>query len=174
MCSACYQKAGRRRKNPTLKPTGKRDGRSSEPEYQSWRSMLCRAKNDKRYISKGIKVCERWLGPEGYDHFLEDMGRKPSSEKATDKPNSKAKWSIDRIDNDGDYTPENCRWADRTTQSVNRSITNKIPGFCQKPNGSWDAHIQIRGVRARRQFKTFEEAKAWRDSTKEKLESLVI
>ena len=83
------------------------------PEYSAWYNMKrrCYNKNQKdypRYGGRGIFVCNRWL--DSYEAFLEDMGRRPSS-----------RHSIDRIDNDGNYTPSNCRWADITEQNRNSS-----------------------------------------------------
>lgn len=78
-------------------------------EHMIWCSLRQRCNNPKQksyknYGGRGIKVCERW---NDFFAFLADMGKKPEG------------YVIDRIDNDGDYCPENCRWTDRKTSRIN-------------------------------------------------------
>jgi hypothetical protein len=77
--------------------------------YNSWDAMIQRCTNPKTkgyrwYGRRGIKVCERWLT---FDNFLADMGERPEGD-----------YSIERLDNDGDYEPGNCKWAPRAQQSA--------------------------------------------------------
>lgn len=83
-------------------------------EYNSWKSMKARclsptAHEYHNYGGRGIKICKRWLVPiHGFHNFLHDMGARPAG------------YSLDRIDPDKDYSPENCRWANWKTQGSNR------------------------------------------------------
>lgn len=84
-------------------------------EHRAWQSMnqRCYNKNHnsyKNYGAKGIVVCARWRGRRGFQNFLEDMGRKPSSEH-----------SLERKRGELGYFKENCVWATRTEQNNNTS-----------------------------------------------------
>lgn len=82
--------------------------------YNSWVLMLGRCYNENNqqyddYGGRGITVCERWRY--SYTNFLRDMGERPTG------------LLLDRIDNNKGYSPDNCRWTDRTTQNRNRRNT---------------------------------------------------
>ena len=90
-------------------------GMTHTPEYRVWQGMKARCynKNDKsyyRYGGRGITVCDEWK--DSFLAFLKDMGKRPSLDH-----------QIDRIDNDGNYEPGNCRWVTPVVNAQNRSTT---------------------------------------------------
>lgn len=104
----CYNREVASKRNRT-------HGMTKSPEYAAWEHMKARCENpsDSRfhcYGARGIKVCERWRGENGFQNFIADMGLKPGRG-----------YSIDRINNDGDYEPSNCKWSTDNEQANNKS-----------------------------------------------------
>lgn len=112
------------------------------PEYSAWSSMKKRCfnyadKNYQNYGGRGIKVCDRWLK---FENFIADMGKRPSPEH-----------SLERVNNDGNYEPSNCKWATRTEQGRNRrtctmvelgGFTKSIAEWCDIFDADYEVVIQ--------------------------------
>lgn len=128
--------------------------------YYIWSDMRARCTRETHhsfvnYGGRGITVCDRW--DNSFDLFLKDMGARPTT-----------KHTLDRINNDLGYSPDNCRWATRKEQNLNKRI--------YKNNKTGERNIETRGdvfrVRIRRdgkivanaQFESIDEAKTFRDA----------
>ena len=104
------------RRNPRLKfRTHGASHHNRTPEYISWVAMQQRCSNPKKdgykyYGARGITVCARWKGRQGFEHFLADVGPRP---KGT---------TLDREKVNGNYEPDNCKWATPTEQANNRRM----------------------------------------------------
>jgi len=135
--------------------TNIKHGLSRSKEYKTWCGMKTRCYNPNdsyynRYGGRGIKVCGRWLN--SFENFLEDMGKRPSP-----------KHSIDRINNDGDYEPSNCKWATGVEQIRNRSISTWVEVFGEnKPLFSWAKELNIKPATL-----------AWRIRQGKKIENMI-
>lgn len=92
---------------------GTTHGQSGTPTYRVWAGMMSRCRDRgntsyERYGGRGIAVCARWQGRDGFRNFLADMGSRPPGK------------TLDRIDNDGNYEPGNCRWSTPAEQRANQ------------------------------------------------------
>jgi hypothetical protein len=124
----CIQKDGTLKKNYVHGESHK-----ETKEYRTWNKIKgrCYCKTDLKYHDyggRGISVCDRWIN--SYDNFLSDMGRCPRD-----------KYSIERINNNGNYEPSNCKWATRKEQAQNKrttiylemdGITLTMKAWCEK------------------------------------------
>lgn len=153
----------RLKRNGTLEPKILKNGpRSKYPEeYKAWEGMLqrCYTKTNnayKNYGGRGIKVADRWREkPYGFQNFMEDMGPKPSYERTA--TGGKPLYSLDRIDPNGDYTPENCRWATWLEQESNKRTNADNPGI-HKQCRLWIVRHRTASVNIRGSFPTEEMA----------------
>lgn len=111
-------------------------GLTNSPEFYVWqgakrRCYGAKSPNYPRYGGRGIKMCDRWR--DSFINFYADMGPRPSP-----------RHQLDRINNDGDYEPGNCRWAMPHTQAINRSTTIRLTINGEtKPVGDWSRECGI-------------------------------
>jgi len=112
---------------------GRHTYQRQSPEYRSWAGMIQRCINPKapgyhRWGGRGITVCDKWR--HSFEAFLHDMGPRPMGT------------SLDRIDNDGPYTKQNCRWATRAEQHRNqrRTVLLTRDGLTLSAS-EWDRHL---------------------------------
>ena len=125
----------RERAAETQTTHGYSPNKNKRSEYTTWRSMRSRCElpgtvNYRDYGARGIRVCERW---KLFENFLEDMGDKPTP-----------KHTLDRIDNDGDYCPENCRWVTREENGRNKRNNRLVEVDGEvKPLVVWCEKFQI-------------------------------
>lgn len=107
-------------------------------EYNIWSGMKARCLNPKtasfkRYGGRGISISQRWV--DSFQNFLTDMGERPGPE-----------YSLDRIDANGDYCPENCRWATQRDQQNNRTNNNIVTALGRSMSTArWE---EVTGIRA--------------------------
>lgn len=147
-----------------------RGGITKEPEYQPtysvWNMVVQRTTNENFKSNAGyfgrVSICDSWLGSEGFDNFISDMGLRPSP-----------KHTIERKDVHGDYNKENCIWTDDYSlqaynQRLRKNNSTGKTGVGRREN-RWFASIRKGDLKLKSYFATFEEASAQRDAWELKL-----
>lgn len=118
----------------------KNHGLSKTAEFKAWDKMISRCSTNgemsKYYNERGIGICEKWKN--SFIEFYKDMGKKPA-----------ANYSLDRIDNNKGYYKENCRWADKALQNLNRRVrldkAGGLPRGVRSRRGTYFSRISING-----------------------------
>lgn len=140
---------------------------TKHPMYRGYHTMLTRCRNPKskdyhHYGGRGITVCDRWQ--QHFLNFLEDMGERPTP-----------KHTLDRINNDGNYEPSNCRWATRTMQVRNTRVRKESKSghkgvYWIEKAKRYRAYLHVNGkmIDLGQAFKTLDEAIEARKQGEEK------
>ncbi len=142
---------------------GEKHGLATNKFYHIWSGIIGRCTNTKNkdyknYGARGITVCEKWLDVRNFVAWAEST-----------HPNMEG-YTLDRIDNDKGYSPENCRWADRLVQATNQRIkytnTTGVSGVVWDVNrGKWRAQIRVNYINKNLgRYLTIEEAVLARDN----------
>lgn len=121
-------------------------GQSKTSIGAAWRNMKLRCcdntnKHYKNYGGRGIKICDRWIN--SLENFYSDMGEKPTP-----------KHTLERINNDGNYEPSNCKWATRNEQLKNKRVRKDAVMFDGKTTSEWAKELGITRSAAQHRIKS--------------------
>ena len=130
--------------------------------YKRWVAMKQRCQNPKCreykwYGGKGVKICDEWQEYENFKHWAEKSGYKESL-------------TIDRINPDGDYCPENCRWVDWSVQGANKTVISNtgVVGI-SKVGGWYQASLTKDGKKINKNFRQLDDAIKFRKDLERRL-----
>lgn len=131
------------------------------PLYQIWSSMKNRCYNKSnnryyRYGARGVRVCDEWLN--NYKQFELDMGVRPKG------------FTLDRIDSNGNYEKNNCRWSSTRTQNLNKDYVINAKGYHKTLRGTFIAIVTHNYKNTSKTFKKEEDARAWYEANRPRIE----